>query len=166
MSSLRLPKDLLSDPRHDEVQAILTKATTPLWERGQHPVPTVALTARLAAELDRSIRLGLAKPGLEGIAIELAREQKGLDALAEKSPATPQNPRISRVLFIASDAAERFYRECDTLLSRYSHRLLICRVAATGDELGLAVARRPKLLKAVLVVDKKAATRSLLALLP
>lgn len=166
MLAPRLPKDLLADPRHEAVQQLLNQGQAPLWERGNHSVPTVALTARLAQELRRDLGLGFALLGLEETAKELAREQKGLDALAAKSTEPQSGPRISRVLFVADDAAERFYRECDSLLTRYGQRLLVCRITTPGEELGLAIAGRPKLMKAVLITDKKAASRALLALLP
>jgi hypothetical protein len=84
--------------------------------------------------------------------------------LIQKDPASPQAQRISRVLFMANDGSERSFRECDTLLFSYSQRLVGCRLEISGEELGTALFGAPRLVRAILVSDKKAAARTLLAL--
>ena len=162
---LKLPKDVTAGPRHDAVLKLLTTDTHPLWEEGRVPVPTLAPTPNLATELRWAVNVGFATQGLEQIAKELAREEKGLALLAEKTGVAQQASRISRILFVTNDGAERFYRECDSLLSRYPERLLGCRIDATGDELGEAIFGEPKLVRALLINDKKAAARILLSLI-
>lgn len=166
MSLLKLPKDVVADPRHDAVLSVLTTNTSVLWEKGTNPVATVPMSPRLATALRRAFELDHAFQGLEQITKELAFEQKGLDAVIEKTADRPQNPRISRVLFMANDGSERFFRDCDTLLFKYGQRLLGCKIDLSGDELGAAIFNAPKLVRAVLIVDKKAAAQALLALVP
>lgn len=161
---LKLPKDLTDHPLHDAIQKALAARTSPLWERGTHAVATLSLNPKLRQELSRALELGFATQGLEQIGAELSREQKGLDALREKTPQSPQSSRISRILLVANDGSERFYRECESLLNHYSQRLLVCRLDIAGEDLGLALTQRPKLLRALLVTDRKAAARVLLAL--
>ncbi|WP_437876765.1 hypothetical protein [Sorangium sp. So ce513] len=163
---LKLPKDLVADPRHDAVSDLLTKHAGLLWERGRNQVATLPMTEALAAELRGALAAGHACHGLELIADKLAGEQKGLDALARKTPESPQNARASRVLFLAGDGSPRFYRDCDALLSRYPQRLLACRIEITGEALGEQLTGKAKLVRSVLVFDKKVAARALLALLP
>ena len=163
---LKLPKELSADPRHDEVQALLTQAGTSLWENGTNLVPTLPFTPRLGTELRRILATGMGTQGLEQITKELGHEQKGLDALAEKDTANPQKPRISRVLFMANDGSERFYRECDSVLTRFSSRLLGCRLDLPGEILGASIFNTPKLIRAILITDRTAVSRALLALLP
>jgi hypothetical protein len=163
---LKLPKDLTDHPRHDAILKALSTQTAPLWERGTHAVATLSLNPKLRQELGRALELGFAIQGLEQIGAELMREQKGLDALKEKTPQAPQSSRISRILLVANDGSERFYRECESLLNHYSQRLLVCRLDVAGEDLGLALTQRPKLLRALLVTDRKAAARVLLALAP
>ena len=160
---LKLPKDVVADPRHDLVLALLTSDTRLLWEKGANEVATLPLTLALGTELRRALATNMASRGLEEIAKELDREQKGLDALIEKTP-NPQGTRISRVLFFANDGSERFYRDCDSLLSRYPQRLLGCRLDATGEGFGIALFGEPKLVRALLITDKKTASRALLSL--
>jgi hypothetical protein len=163
---LKLPKDVVADPRHDAVVDLLTTRAGLLWERGQNQVATLPLTDLLAATLRGALAAGHACQGLEQIEEKLLAEQRGLDALALKTPESPQNARASRLLFLADDGSTRFYRDADALLLRHAQRLLGCRLALPGEALGLALTGSPKLIRSVLVIDKKACARALLALLP
>lgn len=163
---LKLPKDLVADPRHDAVASLLAAHTGLLWEGGRNHVATLPMTAALAAVLRGALADGLASQGLELITDKLAAEQKGLDAASAKAPEGPQNARVSRILFLANDGSTRFYRDCDALLSRYPQRLLACRLDVPGEELGSALFGGSRLVRSVLVFDKKVAAKALLALLP
>jgi hypothetical protein len=163
---LKLPKDVLADPRHEAVSNLLAAHGGLLWEQGRHQVATLPLTDALGAVLRGALAGGHATQGLEVIAEKLEGEQKGLDALNKKTPDSPQNARVSRILFLANDGSTRFYRDCDALLSRYPQRLLACRLEIPGEALGEALFGSPKLVRSVLVFDKKACARALLALLP
>jgi hypothetical protein len=164
MLSLKLPKDVAADSRHDAVWKLLTTNTTPLWEAAELRVPTLPLNRALAAQCHRAVTTGLATPGLEAIEGVLASEQKGLDALLEKAPQVPQNPRVSRLLLMSNDGSKRFYRDCEALLVKYDQRLIGCRLDVTGDNFGSVVYGYPKLMRALLFVDKKAVARALLTL--
>lgn len=161
---IKLPKDLLDDPRHSEVAALLEAGAAPLWEGGRHPVPTVPLTDSLVQFLRQTFHTGFAVQGLELIAEKLAAEQLGLDLVAQKNPGAPVAARMSRLLIVANDGSTRFYRDCDGLLTRYAQRLGACRIDLPGEALGEAVFGRPKLVRSALVLDKKAVSRALLAL--
>ncbi len=163
---LKLPKDVAADPRHDAVASLLATSARPLWEGGKNQAATLPMTDALAAELRAAVAAGHACQGLEACAEKLAAEQKGLDALQKKAPESPQNARASRILFLADDGSTRFYRDCDALLARYAQRLLACRLQVPGEALGSALFGSPRMVRAVLVVDKKAAAKALLALVP
>lgn len=163
---LKLPKDLAADPRHDAVSNLLTAHTGLLWEGGRHQVATLPVTEALAGVLRAALGTGTAAQGLELITEKLAAEQKGLDALHAKAPESPQNARVSRILFVANDGSTRFYRDCDALLSRYPQRLMACRLTISGEELGQLLLGEPRLVRSVLVSDKKVGAKALLALLP
>lgn len=163
---LKLPKDVVADPRHDEVLRLLTESAAPLWEGGKNRVPTVPLTPGLAGVLRRVLSADLGTQGLEQIERDLAGEQKGLDAVAARSPAGPPSPRVSRILFVADDGSERFYRDCDRLLTRHAQRLIGCRVLVSGEGLGEAIFGQPNLVRAVLIADKKESAQALFAMCP
>ncbi len=166
VSQLKLPKDVLADPRHEEVVSLLTRHVTALWEGGRHEVATLQMTDALSGTLRGALAAGQACQGLELATDKLANEQKGLDAASQKTPENPQNARVSRILFLASDGSTRFYRDCDALLVRYSQRLLACKLDLTGEELGNALRGGSKLVRSVLVHDKKFGAQALLALIP
>lgn len=163
---LKLPKDIVADPRHDAVVNLLATHAGLLWEGGRNPVATLPITETLSGTLRGALSAGQACQGLELLTEKLANEQKGLDAASVKTPDSPQNARVSRILFLANDGSTRFYRDCDALLSRYSQRLLACRLAVTGEELGNALRGSSKMVRSVLVFDKKFGAQALLALLP
>ena len=163
---LKLPKDVAADPRHDAVESLLTSHQGLLWEGGKNQASMLPMNEALAAALRTALAAGHACQGLELCADKLAIEQKGLDALRKKTPEAPQNPRASRLLFLASDGSTRFYRDCDALLSRYAERLLACRLEIAGEDLGNALLGSPRMVRCVLVFDKRAAARALLALVP
>ncbi len=166
MPPLKLPKDIVADPRHDALADLLAAHPQPLWEGGRAAVTTLAPTPVLLAELRGALAAGLASQGLELIADKLAAEQKGLDALRDKAPESPQNARVSRLLFLANDGSKRFYRDAEALLDRYPQRLLAVRLDLAGDALGEALFGSAKLVRAVLVMDKRVCARALLGLLP
>jgi hypothetical protein len=165
MSVLKLPKDVVADPRHDAVVQLLAEHAGLLWEHGRNRVATLPMTDTLAVELRRALAAGHASQGLEFTSDKLASEQKGLDALSRKAPENPQNARVSRILFLANDGSTRFYRDADALISRYPQRLLACRLDITGEALGKALLGTSKIVRCVLVFDKTVGARALLALL-
>ncbi|HEY5960319.1 MAG TPA: hypothetical protein VIV60_27385 [Polyangiaceae bacterium] len=164
MTSLKLPKDVAADDRHDAVWKLLTTNTLPLWEGSELLVPTLPLNQALAAECRRAVHIGFAIPGLEAIEEVLAGEQKGLELLFKKAPDVPHNPRASRLLLMSNDGSNRFYRDCEALLVKYDQRLIGCRLDVTGEGFGSAVLGSQKLARALLFVDKKAVARVLLTL--
>ncbi len=48
----------------------------------------------------------------------------------------PRGVRVSRLLVLADDGAERFYRQVERLLRRYGSRVLAVRLEADADALG------------------------------
>jgi hypothetical protein len=163
---LKLPKDVAADPRHEALSNLLAAHARPLRDGGQNQAAALPFLPALGAELRVALAAGHACQGLELASEKLAAEQKGLDALRRKAPESPQNARVSRVLFLAGDGSARFYRDADALLSRHPERLLVCRLDLPGEAVGEALFGAPKLVRAVLIFDKKAAARALLALVP
>lgn len=145
--------------------SLLASRKGALWEGGQAQVSTLTPTPALFAVLRSALASAHATQGLERAAETLAGEQKGLDAVKHRTPQAP-NPRISRVLFVTEDGSTRFYRDCEGLARRYADRLLVCRLALTGEALGEAILGPAKLARTVLVTDKRACAQALLACLP
>src|SRR4051794_3905053 len=68
VSVLKLPKDVVADPRHDAVLKLLTTHAGLLWESGRNQVATLPITDVLVAELRGALLAGHACQGLELIA--------------------------------------------------------------------------------------------------
>jgi hypothetical protein len=163
---LKLPKDVVSDPRHDAVVSLLAAHASPLWEGGRAPVARVAMTPALAATLRAGLGSSLVVQGLELATEKLSAEQHGLEVARRKTPGAPTSPRVSRLLLVADDGSTRFYRDVDALLAKHADRLLVCRLDLAGEALGEALFGQPKLVRSTLVLDKSLVAKALLALLP
>ncbi|HEU4536487.1 MAG TPA: hypothetical protein VFS00_20320 [Polyangiaceae bacterium] len=163
----KLPRALETDPRAPAVEAALAADARPLWERGVVRVAHRPLTESLRRALAGAALRDALEQGLEGIEARLQSEQRGLDALRAKPGAPPPGaPRVSRLLVLASDGSQRFYRDAEALLRRYEARLLGLRLDAPGDALGPAVLGREALARALLIADRDAVGAVLLALVP
>lgn len=156
---LKLPKLLETDPRSSQIVNNLTKDSKPLWIDGRLRVPTIDLTESLEKALSLSRRAGKLKGGLENIETHLRREKQGLDAL--KNRTNQESGRISRLLLMTSDGSERFYRNCESLLSIHSDRLTGIRLNVHSQLLGEKFFGKNAQVKALLVSHKDFVIRAL-----
>jgi hypothetical protein len=150
---LKLPKLLETDPRCQKIQDSLKLNLKPLWPQGRLKLPTLELNAPLEKALSLSRRAGQLRGGLESIEGFLRREQKGLQALKERSLAQDAD-RISRLLIVSSDGSERFYRHCESLLISHSDRLAGVRLNAASQLLGQKFFGKDAQVKVLLVSHK------------
>lgn len=161
----KLPRSLEIDPRAAFVEAALEAAAHPLWPQGTVRVAHLPLSPLLERALAGASLRGSVAQGLESIESRLQSEQRGLDALQSKPNAPPPGaPRISRLLVLANDGSQRFYRDAEALLRRYEARLLGLHLDVAGDALGRAALGRDALARALLIDDREAVTAVLLAL--
>lgn len=162
---LKLPRLIESDPRHDALVAMLEADAKPLWDGGFVKVPHVPFTPALEAALKDALNSRQLERGLENIEGILRNEQRGLDALAKKQ-GVPKAQRVSRLLIIADDGAERFYRQCETVLLRHPDRVLALRVPVPCAHLAERLFTAEELVKVLLVSERDAVSSVLLALAP
>jgi hypothetical protein len=149
----RLPRFIESDPRREALEALLARDARPLWAKGTLPVAHVPYGAPLQRALGDALNQRQLERGLENIEAVLGREQKGLDVRRLRS-GSGATDRTSRLLVIADDGSERFYRECEALLVRYADRVLGLRVDAPPGR--LAGLFGPDALIKVLLVSERA----------
>lgn len=160
---MRLPRAVESDPRLDEIRQALDAHRRLLWPGGTLPVAVVPLTSALRGVLQSpATRRGLQR-GLESAATVLAAEQRGLQALPTAVTAG-HGERVSRVLLIANDGAERFYRQVERLALAHAPRVLVCLVDCTSLVFGELLAPPGSVVKLVLTVHKATASAVLRAL--
>jgi hypothetical protein len=160
---LRLPRDVESDPCHDDVRRVLAARTRKLWSGGTLEVVVVPLTESLRAVLQAPPTAGLLQRGLEAATATLAAGQRGLDALP---PAVTdrQGQRVSRLLLVTNDGAERFYRQVERLALTHAPRVLVCVIDCDSLVLGTLLYGPDAVAKLVLTGHKTATTAILRAL--
>jgi hypothetical protein len=159
----RLPREIEVDPCHDAVRAALATPARLLWPGGTLVAPVVPLTAALRHALGAAATSGLLRRGLEAAGAALDAERRGLAALPPDE-ARRQGARVSRLLLVANDGAERFYRRVERLVVTHAPRVLACVVDCDSATLGALLYDRDALAKLVLAEHKSAVAAILRAL--
>jgi len=162
-SPLKLPRHVEADPRHEAIEKALRDKQLPLWEKGILHVARVEFSPALENALLGAFRARQLERGLEKIEKVLDQEKKGLEALSKKQGTAPAQ-RVSRILLVANDGAERFNRACESTTLRHSDRVLCVVVEAPAARLGEKLFGPEKGVKAVLVSDREAVTHVLFSL--
>jgi hypothetical protein len=154
-----LPKDIVAPEQIDAVTRLWHDAKSPLWEHGLLGVPRVPFAASVAEHLALLARRGHAlQQGIESIGQHLDNEHKGIEA-ARTAPPGP--PRISRLLLVAGDGSERFYRQVEGVGLRHQGRVLVAQLDVGGETLGVRLYGRARIVRAVLVADRAEVARVL-----
>jgi hypothetical protein len=156
-----LPREIEADPAHEAIRARLASVARPLWPGGEASVPVLPLGPPLATALAAAYRAGHLVLGLERAEEALAAEARGL-ALA----GTTAGPRVSRLLLLSSDGAERLYRHVERLAMAHAPRVLVAMLSTDAATLGRATTGREAAVKVVLVHRKQAVAALLRALMP
>jgi hypothetical protein len=133
--SLRLPKLVEAHPRGQQVLHILATQARPLWPETELEVPMATLSSKMASALRSAHNAGHVVRSLESAERMLAAQERGL-GLVDRNSGVPRGVRVSRLLVLADDGAERFYRQVERLLRRYGPRVLAVRLDADADALG------------------------------
>lgn len=112
----------------------LTTHTRLLWQESEIGIPVAGMTLELAEALRSAYSAGQVVRSRENAERKLAAEERGLQ-MADRQIGTPRGVRVSRLLLLASDGSERFYRQIEALLRRHGSRVLAVRLEI--DEHGL-----------------------------
>jgi hypothetical protein len=161
--ALRMPRLVEADPRGLRLLQALTAHTRLLWRRGAMKTPVVMLSAELAETLRSVSACGQAIRSLELAEQALAAEERGL-RMADQQVGAPRGVRVSRLILLANDGAERFYRNVETLLGRYGPRILAVRLETDADVLGGLLFGPGHMARLVMLSHKKAVSSALLAM--
>ena len=163
LPKLKLPRKVELDPRCEGVHKVLGLCLRPLWENSSIQVAQVPLLPNFEKALILALHTRQLEPGLENIDRLLDNEQKGLTALREKQGAAPAH-RVSRLLIIANDGSERFYRAVESTLRRHSDRVLILQVDVPSSRLVQKLYGEERAIKALLVSERDGVSQILLSL--
>jgi hypothetical protein len=160
---VRLPKNVENDGVSLELVAEMAARSEPLWPDSQVAVPYAELGPHLESALKNALATGQIVRGFEGAERALEAEARGLSNVDEKT-GVKRGSRISRLLVLADDGAERFYRNVEELLMRHAPRVLALRLRSDERALGQLLFGPDEVARLLLVDHKDAATAVLLAL--
>ena len=132
---LRLPRPVEADPRGQELLKVLTAHARPLRPGGKVRVPMAAFSPALAQALRTAHRAGHLVRSLEVAERRLAAEDRGL-GLGDRRSGVSRGARVSRLLVLSDDGAERFYRQVERLLLQQGPRVLALRLDVQAETLG------------------------------
>lgn len=163
MLMLRLPKLVEADPRGSRLLENLTVHARPLWRSGEMKIPVVMMSAELAEALRGIYAGGQVIRSLEDAEQALAAEERGL-RMADRRAGAPRGVRVSRLILLANDGAERFYRNVETLLERHGPRILAVRLEIDAGGLGERLFGRGHMARLVMLTHKRAVSSALLAM--
>lgn len=160
---LRLPKSVEADPRAPRITARLAADLRPIWPGGVMRIATLPMQPALADALRSARTANRVRRGLESIASALDAEAHGLARVDRESGVT-RGARMSRLLFVTNDAADRFYRHVETLLVRHAARVQGLRLDIGAPALGALLFGPDALARVVLLEHKDAVAAALLAI--
>lgn len=161
--ALRLPRKVELEPGAAPLAAQLATRSEPLWAGGELRVARAELTPALEAELKSAFSAGRIVRGLETAERVLAAEEKGLRHV-DRSTGVARGQRVSRLLILADDGSERFYRDVESLLRRQAPRVLALRLSADERVLGQLLFGPDGKARLVLLEHKDAVSAVLLTL--
>jgi hypothetical protein len=163
MDAPRLPRAVEDEPRAAHLSRALAGCSQPLWAGAELRVPQVDLTPAVEAALKSASSARRIVRGLEAAERALAAEAEGLSHV-DRTTGVPRGERVSRLLVLADDGAERFYRRVESLLRRHAPRVLALRVSADQHVLGRLLFGPDQVARLLLVEHKAAVSAVLLAL--
>jgi len=160
---LRLPKIVEADPRGTTLLHELEKRGFALWPESTVMIPEAHPDLHLTATLKDVYVKGQIVRGLEGAERTLAAEERGL-RIADGKSEQPRGVRISRLLLLADDGSERFYRQVEKLLLRHGPRVLAIRLTIDAGGLGEMLFGPGKIARLIMLEHKTAVGSVLLSL--
>jgi hypothetical protein len=134
-----------------------------LWAGAELRVAQAELAPALEAALKSAFSAGRIVRGLESAERVLAAEEHGLKHVDRKT-GVERGRRISRLVLLADDGSERFYREVEALLRRHAPRVLALRLSADERALGELLFGPDQVARLLMVEHKDAVSAVLLAL--
>jgi hypothetical protein len=163
LEDLRLPKQLQNEPVAANLVRELEARARPLRADGELRAAQVEISPALEAALHAAFSAGRIVRGFEGAERILAAEEKGLKHV-DRTSGVARGRRVSRLLVLADDGSERFYREVEFLLRRHAPRVLALRLSLDERGLGQLIFGPDHVARLLLVEHKDAVSAVLLAL--
>jgi len=134
LESLRLPKLVEADPRGSALLQRLIDHTQPIRTGSEISAPVAQLRG-LKDILQSTHRARRVVRGLESTEQTLTTEERGL-RLADQSTGVTRGGRVSRLILLANDGSDGFYRQVENLLKRHNPRVLAIGLDVDAATLG------------------------------
>lgn len=158
-----MPKKVESDPRAVGLADALDERAAALWPRGTIRVAAVPIEPALVGALKSAFSAGQIVRSLDAAERVLAAEARGLEHV-DRRTGIERGGRVSRLLLLADDGSERFYRNAESLLRRHHPRVLALRLRVDESHLGGLLFGPGQVARLLLVERKEAVAEILLAL--
>lgn len=163
MEDLRLPKRLQDEPVAANLARELTARARPLRAEGEMQATQIEPCPDLEAALRSAYSAGRIVRGFDRAERVLAAEERGLRHV-DRTSGVERGRRVSRLLVLADDGSERFYREIEFLLRRHAPRVLALRLSVDERTLGELIFGPGQVARLLLLEHKDAVSAVLLAL--
>jgi hypothetical protein len=163
LTHLRFPRQLEGDQSVDTIRRVLSAGMVKLWSDGTLDVPHVRPNKALKQALNDAGLRGQMRTGFEGISEKLDSEKAGIDNV-RKQETICHGDRVSRLLLLSNDGAERLYRHVERLLYMHTPRLLGCLLDIDSKTLSIWILQEERNIKVVMAEHKDAVSTILRAI--
>ena len=163
LARLRLPKLVEGEVDSQRLLQSMSDTAVLLWPGGRLRVPQATVAEPAVASLKLAQRRGQLLQGLESAQHKLAAEQRGM-SMADRRQGVARGERVSRLLLLANDGAERFYRQVERLLHDHGPRLLVIKLEVDSGKLGHGLLGEDRMPRLLLLHHKQAVAAVLLDL--
>lgn len=153
LSDIKLPRELEADGNIEIIYQALWERTVQIWPGSDLTIPIITVNDPLKKVLRRAHLNGQVRCGLEAVTDKLEREKRGIANLRE-GKGLPTGDRVSRLLLISNDGAQRFYRQIEHLLQLHAPRLFGCMLDMDGSALGSLIKGKETQVKAIMAERK------------
>jgi hypothetical protein len=164
LSDIRFPRLLEDDDTAEAIRQALMAHTGKIWPGGDLEVPSIAMSNPLKDVLQKAVLKGQIRCGLEAVTDKLGNERKGIANVRERQ-GTPYGDRVSRLLLMSNDGAERFYRHVEDLLLTHTPRLIGCLLNIDSSALGHIITGKERQIKLVMAEHKEVVSAILRAMI-
>lgn len=161
LQSLRLPRLVEADPRGPALLQHLIGHARPIRAGGEVSVP-VGQFDGMENVLKSAHRAGHVVRGLETAEQKLAAEERGL-SLADQASGVTRGGRVSRLLLLAGDGSDGFYRQVENLLNRHYPRVLAIRLDIDASGFGVPLFGAGHTTRLLMIQHKEAVAAVLLS---
>jgi hypothetical protein len=160
ITTYKLPRQLVSDPKAEGLLEQLFTCTRKLNQESGLAVPVFELTDAFKKSLLTARRAGHAVRGFDNASEILLLERNGILKLNKQDG---QGDRISRLVLMSNDGADNFYNKVNNLLVKHSPRVLGSVIDVDSYMLGSLLFGEGKIAKLILIDHKDAVSGVLLS---